>query len=117
MRKLAADLRNNGHTVWIDEAEINLGDSLIEKIATAIDKVGHIVAIISKNSVRSNWVRKELGIAISREIEGRTVNVIPILTDNVSIPSSLVDKKYGDLRRMSDFEVVLSEIARAVSQR
>lgn len=27
-RKLAADLRNAGHSVWIDEAEINIGDFL-----------------------------------------------------------------------------------------
>ena len=31
VRKLAADLRRNGFYAWVDEAEIKLGDSLIEK--------------------------------------------------------------------------------------
>ena len=32
VRKLADDLRKKGHYVWVDEAEIKVGDSLIGKL-------------------------------------------------------------------------------------
>lgn len=63
VRKLAADLRNHGHTVWIDEAEINIGDTLIGKIREGLDSVDYVAVILSKASIQSEWVRKELEIA------------------------------------------------------
>lgn len=51
VRKLANDLRSYGHTVWIDEAEINIGDSLINKIRDGLDSVDFVAAILSKESI------------------------------------------------------------------
>ncbi len=59
--------------MWLDEAEIRLGDSLIEKIRQGIDSVDYVVALISDKSVSSQWVSKELDIAMNQEIEGRRV--------------------------------------------
>jgi hypothetical protein len=59
-KQLVADLRNAGHSVWIDEAEINIGDSLIAKIRTGLDQVDFVCAILSKASANSPWVEKEL---------------------------------------------------------
>lgn len=57
VRKLANDLKASGHKVWIDEAEINIGDSLIEKIRTGLDQVDYIAAILSINPFESvNYV-------------------------------------------------------------
>jgi hypothetical protein len=67
-RKLTADLRKAGHAVWIDEAEINIGDSLIVKIREGIDEVDYVAAILSTSSINSEWVKKELDIATNREI-------------------------------------------------
>ena len=36
VKMLANDLRYNGHTVWIDDAEVLVGDSLVEKICDGI---------------------------------------------------------------------------------
>lgn len=55
--KIAADLREAGAEVWIDEAEIKLGDSLIDKISEAIDSVDYLAALLSAKSVESEWVR------------------------------------------------------------
>jgi predicted alternative tryptophan synthase beta-subunit len=38
-RALAAALRSRGLRVWIDEGELKVGDSLIERIATAIAQI------------------------------------------------------------------------------
>ena len=87
-----------GHAVWIDEAEINIGDSLIEKIRNGLDQVDYVAAILSRASIDSPWVTRELDIASNREIdEGRTV-VLPLLVEKVDLPGFLKGKFYGDFR-------------------
>jgi len=103
-RKLAADLRANGHTVWIDEAEIKIGDSLISKIRDGIDEVDYVAAILSKSSIDSEWVKKELELASNRELEEKKVIVLPILIDDVQLPGFLKGKFYGDFRKENEYQ-------------
>lgn len=93
---LAADLRASGHSVWIDEAEINVGDSLIEKIREGLDQVDYVAAILSSASTESEWVKKELEIASNREIEEKRVIVLPLLVESVPLPGFLKGKFYAD---------------------
>jgi predicted nucleotide-binding protein len=53
-RKLAEELEKNGVTVWIDEAEIRIGDSLIKKISDAVKKTDYVAVILTTNSVQSS---------------------------------------------------------------
>ena len=95
-KKLAADIRASGHDVWIDEAEIQIGDSLIDRIRDGLDEVDFVAAIISKASVESRWVQRELDIASNRELsEGRVV-VLPLLLESVDLPGFLKGKFYAD---------------------
>lgn len=96
-RILARKLNQYGIYTWIDEAEIKIGDSLIEKIRDGLDKVDYIIALISADSVESEWVKKELDIAMNREIESKRVVVIPILTGKCEIPGFLKGKLYADM--------------------
>ena len=84
-RRLAADLRAAGHSVWIDEAEIEIGDSLVEKIRNGLDQVEYVAALISSASVGSEWVKRELDIASNREIDEKRVVVLPLLTNGASL--------------------------------
>ena len=86
--RLAGDLRQKGHIVWVDEAEIDVGDSLVEKIRQGIDRVDYVAVVISKASVRSKWVSRELDIATIRELRGTKVVVLPVLLENVRLPGS-----------------------------
>ena len=88
-RKLAEGLTNRGVTVWIDEAELRIGDSLIDKISGAIQESDYVAAVLSHNSVSSNWVQKELQLAMTKEIGGKQVVVLPIMIDRCEIPPVL----------------------------
>lgn len=92
-------LSDSGLRVWIDEAELNAGDSLVEALATAIFRVDCVVAILSKASVSSNWVKKELAWAMNKEINGKRIRVIPIKRDGASLPKILSDKFYLDFSK------------------
>jgi hypothetical protein len=75
-RSLAHSLKNAGIGVWIDEAEIKVGESLVEKLRAAIDVVDFVVAIISPTSIKSAWVQKEIDVAINQEVK-RTTRLSP----------------------------------------
>lgn len=44
VRKLAIRLKDYGIKVWLDEAEIKIGESLINKIQIAIDEMSYLVS-------------------------------------------------------------------------
>lgn len=112
VRRLAADLRLAGHVVWIDEAEINIGDSLIEKIREGIDEVEYVAVVLSRASIQSEWVRRELDIASNREIEEKRIVVLPLLLEDVEMPGFLKGKLYGDFRLSDDYHGSLSLLLR-----
>jgi hypothetical protein len=111
-RKLAADLRQAGHTVWIDEAEIMVGDSLIEKIRQGLDEVDFVVAILSAASIDSPWVQRELDIASNREIAEKRVVVLPLLREQVKLPGFLQGKLYADFTDDSHYEESFNQLLR-----
>lgn len=115
-RQLAADLRAAGHNVWIDEAEINIGDSLIEKIRDGLDQVDFVAALISAASANSEWVKKELDIASNREIDEKRVIVLPLMIDNVDLPGFLRGKYYGDFTAPEKYEESLQLLLRALGK-
>jgi hypothetical protein len=49
-KRLALDLNRAGAKVWIDEAEIFVWDSIIEKIRQSIDRMDYVAAIIVRVS-------------------------------------------------------------------
>lgn len=113
-RRLAADLRNAGHAVWIDEAEINIGDSLIKKIREGLDQVDFVCAILSAASLESEWVQKELEIASNRELTDQRVVVLPLLIAEVALPGFLQGKLYGNFIDDNNYESSLKQLLRAL---
>ena len=75
-RQIAKVLIHHGIKPWIDEAEINVGDSLTEKIRDGLDNVDYVLALISKNSVDSEWVKREIDVASNKEIKGKKIVVL-----------------------------------------
>ncbi|AEJ02602.1 TIR protein [Nitrosomonas sp. Is79A3] len=114
-KKLAADLRRAGHGVWIDEAEINIGDSLIEKIREGLDQVDFVAAILSSASISSPWVTRELDIASNREIDEKRIVVLPLMLEPVELPGFLKGKFYGDFTDLSWYEETLSLLLRKLN--
>lgn len=102
VRKLAERLNAHGIRTWVDEAEIRVGDSLITKIESAIQDFTYLGVILSPHSVNSQWVRREVNIALTQEINGAQVKVLPLLIESCEIPGFLLDKFYADFTK--DFE-------------
>jgi len=110
VRKLAEKLEEAGIKVWIDEAELKVGDSLMHKISEAVVQADYVAVILSHSSVSSSWVQKELGLAMIKEVEGRKVTVLPILIEKCEIPKFLKDKVHADFTDPQNFEVSFSKL-------
>lgn len=112
VRKVAADLTVAGVTVWLDEAEIKVGDSLIRKLEEGLSKVTYVAAFLSPSSVASEWVTKELHVALTEEINSRRVIVLPLLIQDCGIPRFLSDKCYIDFRDPGEYDAAFRELPR-----
>lgn len=100
--KLALLLVAARHHVWMDRWELSLGDSLTQKIENALTSASAILVIVSKNSVKSTWMRRELSAGLIRELEEKRTLVMPCVIDDCEIPLFLRDKLYADFRRDPD---------------
>jgi len=114
VRTLADHLRSYDIRVWIDEAEINIGDSLTDKIGRAIEVTDYVGVVLSHNSINSEWVQRELQIALQKEIKGKKVVVLPILIETVELPPFLKDKLYADFTNPEKYETELPKLLRAL---
>ena len=115
--RLVADLDTSGLSVVFDKRLLRPGDSLLA-IFEEIGAVNFLLAVLSPHSVKSNWVKKELAVAVIREIEEPDFKVIPIIKEDCQIPENLRQAfrdKYQARLNDKQYEVVLKEIMEALS--
>lgn len=109
-RRLARDLNCHGVNVWMDEAELKIGDSLIEKIREGIENVDYVAVILSPNSIQSTWVQKEIDVAMSLEISGKKIKVLPLMLGRCDLPGFLLGKVYADFTDESKYRTSLKAL-------
>ncbi|OGI20773.1 MAG: hypothetical protein A3B68_09565 [Candidatus Melainabacteria bacterium RIFCSPHIGHO2_02_FULL_34_12] len=112
---LTNKLKKDNIDYWLDEKDLNIGDVLIEEISAGIMKSEYVAIIISENSNKSNWVKKELSIAINREVnEGKKV-VLPIIIHDCPFPDSVADKLAANFKDKSKYENEYKRLLKAMN--
>jgi len=114
-RSFAAELEARGLTVWIDENELLAGDSIIERIASAVAGVDFFCALVSEAARRSNWCHKELSMAITGELGREGAKVIPLRVGDTEMPETLRDLLWVPLDP-HDISAAADRIARDVTR-
>ena len=95
---LATNLNFCAIDVWLDEWELEVGQSLTDEIAKAMDVSRFIAILITENYNKTVWTKTEYKKALAREQkENRTV-MLPLIVGEAQIPDFLEDKIYLDLR-------------------
>jgi hypothetical protein len=112
VRELKSRLEAHGAYVWLDEAEIMVGDSLTKKIDEGLKKTKYIGVVLSPRSVKSVWVERELEIAINREISTGDVVVLPLLYEKCELPSFLQGKLYANFTSPSEYDEGVGKLLR-----
>ncbi|MDO6513347.1 toll/interleukin-1 receptor domain-containing protein [Neptuniibacter sp. 2_MG-2023] len=111
-RWVATDLKASGHKPWLDEWEINVGESIPAKISLGVKEADFVIVILSENSINSNWVEREWQNKYWDEVSSGNIHVLPVLYRDCEIPELLKTKKYADFRNSYNdgLEDVLSAI-------
>ncbi|WP_445143320.1 toll/interleukin-1 receptor domain-containing protein [Dyella sp. Tek66A03] len=113
VRQLRNDLMAHGvEHVWLDEAEIDIGDSLIAKIDEGMKLSRYVAVVLSKKSINAPWVKKELDVAMNREITTGEVVVLPLLYEECELPEFLKGKLYADFSKPENYESVIGKLLR-----
>lgn len=96
--KLVSDLTSFGTKIFYDKWKIKVGDSIVEKINEALLSHDNLVIVLSRNSVSSDWVHRELNSSLMRQLKDKSIKIKPVLIEGCEIPPLLSDIKYADFR-------------------
>ncbi|MBB5874498.1 hypothetical protein F4553_007932 [Allocatelliglobosispora scoriae] len=91
VEELAAFLAAAGTEVWFDY-EIEFGSRFDEEIQERIATCGVFVVVLTPDSARSTWVRREIGYADDR---GKTI--MPLLLAECDVPIRLTGSHHEDV--------------------
>ena len=113
VRRFAQDLRAQGATLWLDEAELRPGDAIRETLEKAVSECDRLLLVVSAHSLNSEWVRHEMAIAHDRESKKLGCQVLPIRIHNVQLPPELSDRKCADF--YEDYQSGLNQVLGIIS--
>lgn len=112
VRLLAADLRSAGVDVWLDELEINVGQSVTERLDEGLRASDFLAVWLTRNAIESGWVNREWRSRYAYEIGKGDKVILPLLAEPCDVPPLLADKHFADFR--FDYCAGLAQLLRAV---
>jgi hypothetical protein len=107
-QRLASDLQMRGVRVWIADEQVKVGDKIIDAIHEGISSSQWVIVLLSENSMRSDFISKELLFALDEEKKKDRPFILPILIGDAELPDSLQDRQYADFRK--NYELGLEKI-------
>ncbi|HKO99962.1 MAG TPA: toll/interleukin-1 receptor domain-containing protein [Pyrinomonadaceae bacterium] len=120
-QRLHRDLSRAGIRCWFAPQALRIGDSVTQKIDRAVVVYDKMLLILSESSIKSDWVKKEVELALEREREQHSQVLFPIrLDDNVLTTESafltqILGRHIGDFRdwtNQSFYRKALSRLIR-----
>lgn len=106
-------LQAQGLDIRYDGVVLRIGDSLIRAISQEIEEGDFLIAIVSPDSVESEWCQKELALAMTQGINAHRVKVLPVRFRGAEMPPMLQDIFWGDADR-DDVETLARRLAAAI---
>lgn len=95
--KLASEVRRRGHQVWLDTWNIQVGDSVVERISEGLSDSSYLVLCCSDSGTVAPWMSREWMSALGRQLNGDGIRVLPVLLTGGGPPAILADIKFADL--------------------
>ena len=105
-RKLQHELKTYNIDVWLDENELQIGDTLSDVFEREILSSTHFIVLISKASNASKWVRKEVAFAFSQP----SIKVLPIRIESCEVDERFSGTKYLIVPNQDDFTLPFNDL-------
>lgn len=101
--ELADALKEKGYTIF-NVNEMDVGESVIEKIKFALNDSDILIAIITENFLNSSWAQAELSSAI---LSTNSIRVLPVVVGDVFVPNFLIQFQY---RKVNSAKEIISAV-------
>lgn len=99
--RIKQGLEDNHVRVWIDVAEIRVGESIPKKIAEGLTVAGALCLLVSQHALASPWAMREFNAFLHQSIsDGRPI--VPCRLDDSPMPPLIGDIKYADFSKSFD---------------
>lgn len=109
---LSETLILSGHSVWLDQWEINVGDSIVERVNDGLEGMCYLVLCYSSAGM-SPWVDREWMSTLHRQLGAQGVKILPVLlSGDANPPTILADLKYADL--VEDWDKGVQDLLKAI---
>jgi hypothetical protein len=117
--RLNADLRAKGLRLWFAPEDLKIGDRFQERIEESIRSYEKFMIILSKASVQSPWVEREVNVARELEDEEKRTVLFPIRIDDevMNTPDAWAadlrrQRHIGDFTRWKEYDFYQSAFTR-----
>lgn len=77
VRPIAEFLMANGVEVWFDEWEIEVGDSLRQRMEEGLGAMTHFMVVLTPTSITKPWVAREIDVGMVRMVGGES-RMVPV---------------------------------------
>jgi hypothetical protein len=95
--RLALEIRQAGHDVWLDAWEFSVGRSIIDRMNDGLSKATHLLLCYSSSGVDTEWIKREWQPALALQLSGKNIRVLPVCLTGGEPPAILADIYYLDL--------------------
>jgi hypothetical protein len=113
VKRLEQDLRLHGIRTWRDDSEIDVGESITDKIQRGLSDSYSFMMVLSPDALSRPWVKEELRAAYALRLGGE-FRILPVLHKECEIPPFLVDYKYADFRDERRYHEQLAILERSI---
>ncbi len=117
VRSLSISLKERGLSVWYDEFELRIGDSLRRKIDRGLANSRFGIVVISRDFIRKGWPNYELDGLVTRAVDGQQI-LLPIwhnvTRDEVLEYSPSLADKVARSTATHTIEMIVAEIAEMI---
>ena len=116
VRVLVDRLAQSGLRVFYDEADIAVGDSLVDSLHRAVQEARYVLVVMSPHYFASQWTSRETDLALQQEVDSNRTKVIPVLVQDCEIPPLLRTKIYADFRTQESIEESFPRLLQALKE-
>lgn len=112
-RKISGDLANRDIHVWRDEGEIDIGDSISDKIQEGLKTCYTFVIVLSPEALARPWVKEELRAAYNLRL-AEELKILPIVYKECELPIFLIDYRFADFRETKNYAEQIELLSRSI---
>lgn len=111
--RLSGQLSNRELNVWVDEFQIDIGDSISDKIQEALKNSYTFIIVLSPEALERPWVKEELRAAYNLRLADE-LKILPVVYKECELPLFLADYRYADFRDEKRFDEQMEILSRSV---